>query len=325
MVTPLKSCVQSAELLLQSAPLLITGHFSDGTTRGTAFKINPDGTGYTFLHIFTGTPDGQQLRGRLLQTSDGWLYGTTAFGGAASQPGTIYMLSPDGANYLVIHVFGGTGDGRSPATGLSLGSDGALYGTAANGGTGGGVGTVFKMTSFGENYTVLRSFSNTGGDGQHPNTELVEGPDGALYGTTAQGGAGTAGTIFKLAKDGSGYAILHHYGTTSIDLESPYGPLLLGTNGVFYSTAMYGGGGVGCVSILSASPMPPRFLSLSASNSSNNVVCAATAGIQYDVLRSLNLSTWQVLTNLTSPPNARLSFSDLNPPAPAAFYRLNQH
>jgi uncharacterized repeat protein (TIGR03803 family) len=302
-----------------------TTYAGDAATRGTIFKINQDGTGYMILHAFTGNPDGQQPRGRLLQTSDGWLYGTTAFGGAASVPGTIYMLSPYGGTYGVIHVFGSAGDGRQPAAGLSLGKDGALYGTAAYGGTD-GVGMVFKMDAWGLNYTALRSFSGSGGDGQHPDTELVEGSDGAWYGTTSQGGLGSFGTVFKLAKDGTGYAILHNYGMTPDDFQSPYGDLLPGSNGVFYGTAMYGGGeGAGCISVLSPSPLAPRMVSLSVNPASNSIVCQATAGIQYALERSTDFSSWSVLTNAPAPPNCRLSFIDVNPPPHTAFYRLEQH
>src|SRR5439155_22774203 len=46
--------------------------------------------------------------------------------------------------------------------------------------------------------TVLRSFTGIAGDGKFPYADLVEGNDGALYGTTAEGGDAGGGTIFKL-------------------------------------------------------------------------------------------------------------------------------
>src|SRR5437867_8428494 len=55
----------------------------------------------------------------------------------------------------------------------------------------------------------LRSFGSADADGAVPLAELAEGTDGVLYGTTSSGGTSNLGTIFKIGKDGSGYAILH--------------------------------------------------------------------------------------------------------------------
>ena len=45
--------------------------------------------------------------------------------------------------------------------------------------------------------------------------------DGALYGTTLGGGSNSAGTVFKVNTDGSGYATLHTFLTNGVDGESP--------------------------------------------------------------------------------------------------------
>ena len=55
------------------------------------------------------------------------------------------------------------------------------------------------------NYQVLKSF--TGADGAQPQSGLVEGSNGTLYGTTPIGGSNGLGTVFKLSKDGSGYSV----------------------------------------------------------------------------------------------------------------------
>ena len=74
------------------------------------------------------------------------------------------------------------------------------------------------MNKDGSGYTVLRAFSDTGSDGQNP-VGLMEGSDGALYGTTSPGGIPNPspysrsglGTVFKLNKDGSGYSVLRAF------------------------------------------------------------------------------------------------------------------
>src|SRR2546423_15557318 len=78
----------------------------------------------------------------------------------------------------------------SPRAGLVQGSDGNFYGTTvsggAHGGSYGGFGTVFRVTTNGT-LTTLASFANT--NGANPYAGLVLGNDGSFYGTAENGGA----------------------------------------------------------------------------------------------------------------------------------------
>jgi uncharacterized repeat protein (TIGR03803 family) len=96
-----------------------------------------------------------------------------------------------------LYSFTGGADGETPQAGLVRGSDGNFYGTAQSGGTNGGAGTLFKITTQGA-LTPLYSFTG-GNDGANPEAELVQGSDGNFYGTTINGGQGGAGTIFRLS------------------------------------------------------------------------------------------------------------------------------
>jgi uncharacterized repeat protein (TIGR03803 family) len=298
-------------------------YYADGATRGTVYKINQDGSGYQVIHTFTGTPDGQQPTARLLQASDGMLYGTTVFGGISSQLGTIYRLNLGGGGYQVVHALqSSSGEGRNLQAGLCQSANGLLYGTVYVGGSA-NVGGIFKMDTEGVSYSLFRSFQTSGGDGQNPNTDLVEGPDGYLYGGTYAGGV-SGGTLFKVKNDNSDYAILRSFATTGNDFYTPNAPLIR-SNGVLYGTTRYGGGGAaGCVYALTASPMPPRTLLLTTSPGSNFVQFAATSFTRYEVQRSTNLSTWSVLSVTNAPANGNLTYSDLNPSKPSGFYRLHQ-
>jgi uncharacterized repeat protein (TIGR03803 family) len=135
---------------------------------------------------------------------------------------------------------------------LIEGSDGALYGTTGSGGTNAG-GTVFKINKDGNGYAVLYNFGAFG-DGATP-TSLVEGGGGALYGVTVLGGLGPfgPGTVFKLNKDGSGYAILYKFGTPATDGKTPTGGLALGSNGELFGTTSAGGNSLGTIFELSGS------------------------------------------------------------------------
>ena len=83
--------------------------------------------------------------------------------------------------------------------GLVQGSDGALYGTTANGGSA-GYGTVFRITTNGA-LTPLASFADT--NGSNPQAALVQGKDGAFYGTTFFGGSSGLGTVFRMTANGA--------------------------------------------------------------------------------------------------------------------------
>jgi len=117
---------------------------SDGGC-GTVFKIAPSGT-LTTLHRFDGT-DGASPYARLVQATDGNLYGTTDFGGANCVSdggcGTVLKITPKG-KLTTLHSFDGK-DGDDPYAGLVQYTDGNLYGTTATGGSY-GRGTVFSLS-----------------------------------------------------------------------------------------------------------------------------------------------------------------------------------
>src|SRR5262249_49436099 len=87
---------------------------------------------------------------------------------------------------------GGTADGSLPYTGVTLGTDGALYGVTANGGTLNG-GVLFKITTAGV-FTLLHSFCATTGcaDAFYPETPLVQHTNGKFYGNTSGNSLGGA-------------------------------------------------------------------------------------------------------------------------------------
>lgn len=298
-----------------------TTYFANSATRGTVFRMDEDGSNYMILHNFTGNPDGQEPRGRLIESSDGRLYGTTVFGGSGFR-GAVFSMDTNGGSYTVFS-FSGAGIGGGPEAGVMEASDGVLYGTLYDGGSN-SLGIVFALTKDFGSFVVLRRFTGANGDGKWPNTELVEGTDGALYGLTEQGGSANGpGTIFKLNKDGSGYTVLRIFDMTAGGY-GPEGGFLKGPDGVFYGTTAYGGPGAGCVFALSQLPLPPRALSIAVSGGTNVVQFTGTSSIQYDVQRSADLRTWSPLGTFTAPLNGLIDYTDPGPPQPAAYYRLKQ-
>jgi uncharacterized repeat protein (TIGR03803 family) len=110
---------------------------------------------------------------------------------------------------------------------------------------------VFKITTKGV-FTTLHTFgtesvSHTNADGAAPQSGLVRGRDGALYGTTLSGGANGTGTVYRITTSGD-FTTLHSFSIRNSDATNPdgirpYACLILGRDGTLYGTTE--GGGIG--------------------------------------------------------------------------------
>jgi uncharacterized repeat protein (TIGR03803 family) len=224
---------------------------------GALFKINTNGMGYMVIHSFNtnSLTDGDYPTGDIVVTPDGWLCGTTVYGGA-NNVGTIYKISTNGMNFSLIHSFASHNiDNPDNATedpeNLMQAKDGSLYGIIV-GNTGGYGGCVFKLESDAGGYSEIHTFGvNPNGDLNLPTTGLVQGPDGALYGGTFSGyrDVSEAGGIYRVSEDGLVYSVIYTFpGTGGTFPDEPYSAFCIGTNGVLYGTTVYGGSnGLGCV------------------------------------------------------------------------------
>ncbi len=223
----------NAGLVADSAGNLYgTTVYGGASSAGTVFKLTPGGTA-TVLYSFTGGSDGGNPYGGLIADSSGNLYGTTQFGGA-SGAGVVFRLSPGGV-FTALHSLDWS-EGAFPQARLLADSTGNLYGTAWNGGSS-SCGTVFKLSPSGT-LTVLYSFTCTA-DGGHPYSDLLADSGGNLYGTTADGGAFNAGTVFKLSSSGAETVLYSFSGNP--DGANPHAGLTADSAGNLYGTTVSGG------------------------------------------------------------------------------------
>jgi uncharacterized repeat protein (TIGR03803 family) len=211
----------SCNLIFDAAGNLYgTTGFGGTYNNGAVFEMSPpavkgDPWTESVIYSFIGPPDGASPDAGLTAGPNGAFYGSASTWGPETY-GTIFELKPPrkpgGAwTETVLHAFTLQADGGIPSGGVIPDEKGNLYGTTAvggdyscNAGFNDGCGVVFKLARPAKRAgawkeTVLHSFTG-GQDGIQPESGLLFGKFGLLYGTTENGGASDAGTVFSVAK-----------------------------------------------------------------------------------------------------------------------------
>ena len=225
---------------------------------GSIVRVEADGTGLTYIHHLQAS-EGQKPTGNLIQSSDGYLYGTTQSGGK-NDGGTIFRLKPDGTEFAAIYHFSAL-SGRSPRGGVTEADNGKLYGITPGGGFY-GYGTIFSVNTDGSGFSILLQLRNQApiNSGISPSGELVQGADGFLYGTTRFGGNSNYGTLFKIRTDGSAFTNIVHFGS-AVAGSVPSSAVLIGSDGKLYGMTA-GGGALVQGTIFSVNPDGTQYVQL---------------------------------------------------------------
>jgi uncharacterized repeat protein (TIGR03803 family) len=156
--------------------------------QGTVFKFTPSGQ-FTILYSF---PAFARVGGNLVQASDGNFYGAVE-GGQTS----IFRMTPSGSVTLLYQLQAGEG---STVIALLQASDGNLWGLTSDGGpVPARPGAVFAVTTQGSSVSSAAFTCAT--TGCMP-SGMIQGSDGAFYGTATSGGSAPGrnpmGTLFKI-------------------------------------------------------------------------------------------------------------------------------
>jgi uncharacterized repeat protein (TIGR03803 family) len=324
--------------LMQDTNGLFYGTTSGGGARGygTIYQIDSSGN-FSLIYSFTNGIDGSDPYAGVFQGSDGYLYGTTFYGGS-SNVGAAYKVSLSG-QFVPLHQFGAnSNDGQYPVAGIIQGWTGNYFGTTFSGGTNGD-GTIYSMTSSGV-LTYIYNFGNFTFDGLNPRCPLLQGSDSYLYGTTYLGGTnGNAGTLFKIGPTG-GIIYLHDFDGFPGDGAFPTAQPVEGSDGDYYGTTYQGGSNqIGIVYKLSAAPsmLNPNQPGISdngisggnsSTNTTNNVVLAfaAVAGETYHLQSTASLypPVWSNVPggNVTNAIGGPLLITNLITNTAQQFYRL---
>lgn len=219
---------------------------------------------FSVVYAFDGLDD-LSAGSSIARDDFGNLYGTSTGSllQCAGMPcGAIYKIDTTG-HLSTVYAFQGPPDGASPwavisVPGVSISHSGTLYGTTQYGGTstyqycngGNGCGTVFKITSAGDE-TILHSFTEPPNDGIIPQAGVIAEPGATLgssevlYGTTYFGGPYSVngnpgeGTVYEIA-NGRESVLYNFTGGTDGALPAA-APLYL--QGALYGTTVFGGTG----------------------------------------------------------------------------------
>jgi uncharacterized repeat protein (TIGR03803 family) len=189
------------------------------SSHGVVYRMAADGSGYTILHAFTGNKDGGSPTLYAVD-ADGTLYGVSS---RNRTPLHLFRLGAGGGDFKAVYDAPQTPDTPDQGVGPFVdGGDGFFYGVAGM--------HVFKVAKDGTGYAVVRKFQGPPRDIQWADRAPVLGADGMLYAFASSGGKSTGGVVYKLARDGSGYAIV-------LDPAEPLSPRALaeGPDGKLYA------------------------------------------------------------------------------------------
>ena len=170
----------------------------------------------------------------LTLASNGLYYGSTRQAGT-NNDGTIYSFNPTNNELKEIISFNGV-NGANPFADLTVGNNGILYGTTISGGSTGS-GVIFSFDTNTNSLTKIADFD--GANGSTPYADLKAGGNGLFYGVTAGGGSHYQGTVYSF--DPVSNAITKLADFDNNNGAQPRANLTLGSQGVFYSAAEYGG------------------------------------------------------------------------------------
>lgn len=197
---------------------------------GSIFSFDPKTNTFTSLQEFNHT-NGADPVGKLVQASNGKLYGMTYSGGAGL--GNIFSFDPAVNTITSLKEFNDN-DGLVPRGSLVQASNGLLYGMTYMGGSN-SFGVIFSFDPETSEYKKLQDLN--GENAAFPSGSLMQASDGKLYGMASSGGFG--GTIFSFDPVSNTLTPGKYFNGT--DGQYPLGDLVQAKNGKLYGMTYFGG------------------------------------------------------------------------------------
>jgi uncharacterized repeat protein (TIGR03803 family) len=240
--------------IVYSPPNITTQPLSQTRVAGTIVTLSVAATGdqplsYQWQENGTNLADGGNISGSGssiltlsgVTTSSSGSYSvivSNALYSVASAPAMLTIVPPTAPSAVLteLHAFTGGLDGAFPFAGLMQAKDNNLYGLSEGGGSSYS-GSGFRVPLTGS-LVVLYEFAG-GLGGANPYARLTQGANGLLYGTTAQGGGNSYGTLFQMTTTA---AVTYLYSfTDGSDGADPQTGLTPGSDGNFYGASYSAG------------------------------------------------------------------------------------
>lgn len=200
-----------------------------GNVDWTLFKTNKDQTAYDKTYDLARNKSSYPRKGKLLESSNGKLYGLTFGYDSFQSGGSVYEVDPSTGVYRLLQDFIGRSS-YSPVGGIIEASNGVLYGLTSSGTNSNSAGGVFSYNI--QNDTLIE-LALLGGNTTiiDPQGDFLEATNGKLYATSFSGGANNRGTIFEYDISSNSVSIVHDFSGT--DGSSPKGNLIQVGNSLY--------------------------------------------------------------------------------------------
>lgn len=186
---------------------------------------------------FSGTANGSEPKGSLVQAANGKLYGLTSSGGADNK-GVLFEYDPATDVFSKKVDFYGTNNGGVPNGSLILAANGKLYGMTSTGGAE-NEGVLFEFNPANDFFSKKVNFDGFNMGGAPMGTPL-QAANGILYGLTYNGGTSSKGVLFSYNIATDTYTKLVSF-DGPITGSNPYGSLVQASNGKLFGMTSGGG------------------------------------------------------------------------------------
>jgi hypothetical protein len=216
---------------------------------GLVYELNKQSDGtwkYVVLHNFPPTEGGPV--GDLTFDSAGNIYGATNFDSTAFDGEIFELIAQPHGGWVesILYTFNYNNPPAGPVAGVTIDSQGNLYGPAFYG-LNGGFGAIYELSQQSNgSWKLIPIYEfKSGSDGADPNSKLVFDSEGNLYGTAL---SPNNGQVFKLSPSSGGglwtKTTIHSFlSSNPNDGSQPIGTPVFDNNGNLYGAATYGGTG----------------------------------------------------------------------------------
>lgn len=211
--------------------------FGGAFSLGVLYQYDLNTSTYSVLADFDNTIFGGAPHGSVIEANNGKLYGMNSHGGLYGH-GVLFEYDTSTLMLTPMIDLDSTNSGLHPYGGLTLASNGLLYGMVYQGGDS-NFGVLFDYDPSTNTLTKRVDFAGVS-NGSYPYGNLIEASNGRLYGVNYEGGINNDGTLFEFNLTTNLLTKLADFNSSTIG-ANPKGSLIQSSNGKLYGYTSLGG------------------------------------------------------------------------------------